>query len=127
MAEPIQEMGGEVTLYRYAWRNNAKRAEMFGRMCRVVARGKLGSVLVEFADNGQREVTSRRALRRTFQPEHMCVEILPGVRAHVARNIDEPTLEALRVLARAAFGESGNPGGALDSKLSPTGGPVTGL
>lgn len=47
----------------YAWRNNEKRATLFGRQCRVVARGKMGSVLIEFED-GSREVVSRRALRR---------------------------------------------------------------
>lgn len=47
----------------YAWRNNEKRAALFGRPCRVVARGRMGSVLIEFED-GRREVVSRRALRR---------------------------------------------------------------
>ena len=42
--------GGEgVTLYR--------------RPCRVVARGKMNSVLIEF-DDGRREVVSRNAVRR---------------------------------------------------------------
>jgi hypothetical protein len=49
--------------YRYAWGNNPKRATLKGRRCRVVTRGSLGSCLVEFVDNGQREVVSRRALR----------------------------------------------------------------
>jgi len=47
----------------FVWGNNAKRATMCGRECRIVASGKMNSVLVEFA-NGQREVISRRALRR---------------------------------------------------------------
>lgn len=47
----------------YAWRNNEKRAGLFRRPCRVVARGALGSVLIEFEDGG-REVVSRWALRR---------------------------------------------------------------
>lgn len=47
----------------YAWRNNAKRALLYKRPCRIIAAGKLGSVLVEFEDGG-REVVSRRALRR---------------------------------------------------------------
>lgn len=50
-------------MYRYAWRNNAKRRGMFGRPCRIVAAGRLNNVEIEFADNGQREVVSRRALR----------------------------------------------------------------
>jgi hypothetical protein len=47
----------------YVWGNNAKRATYRGRRCRVVARGALGSVLVEFED-GERTVTSARAVRR---------------------------------------------------------------
>jgi len=52
------------TIYRYAWRNNEKRATLYGRLCRVIARGSMNSALVEFADNGQREVISRNALRK---------------------------------------------------------------
>lgn len=52
------------TLYRYAWKNNEKRATMHNRVCFVVARGKMNSALIEFIDNGQREVVSRNALRR---------------------------------------------------------------
>lgn len=47
----------------YVWGNNAKRATMKGRECRVLARGAKGSILVEFED-GQREITSRYAVRR---------------------------------------------------------------
>ena len=47
----------------YVWGNNAKRATMKGRTCRVLARGGKGSILVEF-ENGQREITSRYAVRR---------------------------------------------------------------
>lgn len=50
-------------IYRYGWKNNAKRAGLFGRRCRVLARGRLRSVLVEF-DDGRREITDRYALRR---------------------------------------------------------------
>ena len=53
-----------MTLYRYGWRNNSKRAALHGRVCRVVCRGKMNSALVEFTDNGQREVISRNALRK---------------------------------------------------------------
>lgn len=48
----------------YVWANNPKRAAYRGRRCRVIARGTLGSVLVEFED-GERTVTSARAVRRT--------------------------------------------------------------
>lgn len=46
----------------FAWGNNARRAELKGRECRIVCTGKMGSALVEFA-NGERVVTSRRAVR----------------------------------------------------------------
>jgi len=59
----VRERGG-VMLYRYAWGNNPKRAQMKGRTCHILWTLALGSVLIEFTDNGQREVTSRRALRR---------------------------------------------------------------
>ena len=50
--------------YRYVWANNEKRAAMRGRLCRVIAAGKMRSVLVEFVDNGQKEITDVWALRR---------------------------------------------------------------
>jgi hypothetical protein len=46
----------------YAWRNNERRAGLYGRRCRVVATGAMMTVLVEFED-GERVTTSRRALR----------------------------------------------------------------
>lgn len=49
--------------YRFAWGNNEKRARLKGRRCRVIARGAMNSVDVEFED-GQREIVSRNALRR---------------------------------------------------------------
>jgi hypothetical protein len=52
-----------MTDYVYAWRNNDRRAALWGRRCRIVASGSLGTVLVEFED-GERVTTSRRALRR---------------------------------------------------------------
>jgi len=48
----------------FAWGNNDKRATLKGRPLRIVASGAKQSCLVEFTDNGQREVVSRRALRR---------------------------------------------------------------
>lgn len=50
--------------YRYAWRNNEKRATLYGRRCVVICRGKMNSAMVEF-ENGQREVVSRSALRKS--------------------------------------------------------------
>ena len=52
-------------LYEYRWGNNPKRAKMRGRICRVLARGKKNSCSVEFVDNGQTEVVSRNALRKS--------------------------------------------------------------
>ncbi len=49
--------------YIYRWRNNEKRQMLYGRRCRVLARGAMNSALVEFED-GQREIVSRNALRR---------------------------------------------------------------
>ena len=46
----------------FAWGNNEKRATLKGRRCRIVARGRMNSVLVEFGD-GQREVVSRYSVR----------------------------------------------------------------
>jgi hypothetical protein len=51
--------------YRYVWGNNPKRANMKGRICYLVATGKMGSALVDFIDTTPwtREIVSRRALR----------------------------------------------------------------
>jgi hypothetical protein len=61
-----QGYDGTVTtpLYVFAWGNNERRAELRGRLCRKVARGAKGTVLVEFVDNGERVTCSFRALRR---------------------------------------------------------------
>ena len=50
--------------YRFSWGNNPKRATLKGRMCRIIATGKMRSCLVEFLDDGQREIVSRWALRK---------------------------------------------------------------
>ena len=49
--------------YIYAWGNNPKRKLLKGKSCKVIARGRMNSVLVEF-NNKQREIISRNALRR---------------------------------------------------------------
>lgn len=46
----------------YRWGNNSKRSTMKGRECRVLARGKMNSILIEFTDNGQKEIVSRRSI-----------------------------------------------------------------
>jgi hypothetical protein len=49
--------------YIYRWKNNEKRAEMYGRRCRVIVRSRANSALVEF-ENKQREIVSRNALKK---------------------------------------------------------------
>lgn len=49
--------------YIYRWRNNEKRATLYGRACRIITRMALNSALVEF-DDGQREIISRNAIKR---------------------------------------------------------------
>lgn len=52
----------------YRWKNNPKRAHLAGRSCRVVAYGStMRSVLVEFED-GERVITSVRAIHRKKKP-----------------------------------------------------------
>lgn len=47
----------------YRWGNNSKRKTMKGRECKIIARGKrMGSICIEFLDNGQREIVSWRAV-----------------------------------------------------------------
>ena len=50
--------------YYYAWKNNVKRQALYNRACRVVARGKMNSCVIEFFNNKQREVVSRNSIRR---------------------------------------------------------------
>lgn len=50
--------------YTYTWGNNEKRATYKGRRCRILARGTMRSVLIEF-ENGERTVSSVRSLRRS--------------------------------------------------------------
>lgn len=47
--------------YRWFWR--ARLPDRKGQRCRVVARGRMNSILVEFLD-GYRVVTSRFAVRK---------------------------------------------------------------
>lgn len=47
----------------HAWWWRARLPERKGQTCRVLARGSLNSILVQFAD-GSRVVTSRWAVRR---------------------------------------------------------------
>jgi hypothetical protein len=47
----------------YVWRIKTRLPERKGQRCRVLARGKLNSCLVEFSD-GTRVVTSRWSVRK---------------------------------------------------------------
>ena len=48
---------------KYIWGNNSVRAKYKGQICKVLAYGKMRSVLVEFSD-GHRMITDRYALRK---------------------------------------------------------------
>lgn len=62
---PMSEGGTTIRqMYRYAWGNNKRRAQLKGRHCVIVAAGTMNTVCVEFLDTGERVGTSRRALRR---------------------------------------------------------------
>jgi|GEM_PF-722688 len=50
--------------YVYTWKRTAMRVlDRKGQACKVLARGKMNSCMIEFAD-GFRTVTSRNALRK---------------------------------------------------------------
>lgn len=50
----------------YHWKNNPKRVHLKGRFCRILAHGTTKhSILVEFED-GERVVTSARAVRLRY-------------------------------------------------------------
>ncbi|MCI0562135.1 MAG: hypothetical protein MN733_26915, partial [Nitrososphaera sp.] len=46
--------------FLYTWGNNTRRATYKGRHCRILAFGRMRSVLIEF-ENGERTITSQRA------------------------------------------------------------------
>lgn len=54
----------------YSWSNNDKRAALKGRPCRILIKGKMNSVLVEFED-GERVVTSIRALKKSRSEDRL--------------------------------------------------------
>lgn len=56
-------MDDAVCKYPYRWYWRAKLGKYKGRPCRVLVRGKMNSILVEF-DDGYRVVTGRFAVRR---------------------------------------------------------------
>ena len=50
--------------YYYAWKNNEKRRRLYLKRLRVVRRGKMNSVEVEF-EGGGREIISGNAIRKS--------------------------------------------------------------
>jgi hypothetical protein len=52
-----------MTEYVFMWGNNEKRKNLKGRRCYVMAQGKKNSILIEFADNSQKEIVSRNSIR----------------------------------------------------------------
>jgi len=61
-------------LYIYRWGNTKNevgrnRLKLKGRTCRLLGRMKMNSCIIEFIDNGQKEVVSRNALRRVENKE----------------------------------------------------------
>lgn len=57
---------GELMIY--CWRNNPKRIILYNKRCRVLAIGKMNSVLVEF-EAGNREIVSKFALRKVDETQ----------------------------------------------------------
>ena len=52
---------GEMT---HVWRWRVNLPERHGTGCRVLARGKMNSILIEFGSDGVRHIVSRYAVRR---------------------------------------------------------------
>ncbi len=52
-------------IYYYAWKNNPKRLTLYLRECKVIARGRMNSCLIEF-ETGQKECVSRNSIRRKW-------------------------------------------------------------
>jgi hypothetical protein len=54
--------------YPYVWFWKARLPERKGQPCRVVASGRMNSILVEFPD-GIKVITSRYAIRKSTDPK----------------------------------------------------------
>ena len=55
-------------VYNYSWFWLSRLKERKGQPCKVLARGKMNSILVEFED-GYKVITSRYAVRRLNERE----------------------------------------------------------
>lgn len=51
--------------FDHHWRLRVRLPERHGTACRVVARGKMNSVQIEFAADRVRHIVSRYSIRRT--------------------------------------------------------------
>ena len=58
-------------LYIFIWNNErdkigniTKRKELYGRTCKILTKGKMRSILVEFIDNGQKEVVDLWSIKK---------------------------------------------------------------
>ena len=49
--------------YLYYWRLHVRLGERYGQACRIVGRGKMNSIEIEFAD-ATRHIVSRYSVRR---------------------------------------------------------------
>lgn len=49
--------------YEYRWGNNPVREGLKGKRCRILARGKMNTCIVEF-ENGENHAISKNALRK---------------------------------------------------------------
>ena len=56
-----------VTMYDHQWFWRSRLPDRKGQRCRILARGKMNSLLVEFCD-GWKVITSRYAVRRVKEP-----------------------------------------------------------
>ncbi len=55
--------------FNHFWFWKSKLPSRKGTHCRVLARGRKNSILVEFESDGYRVITSRNAVRRKLMPE----------------------------------------------------------
>ena len=52
-------------VYIYAWGNNSVRKKYKGKTCRILARGRMNSILLLF-ENGKKLVSSRYSVRLVY-------------------------------------------------------------
>lgn len=69
--EPAPPLPDAAPVYPYFWRWLARLPERKGQFCRVLAWGRMNTVLIEFPD-GYRVTTSRHGIRLRRPPEKIC-------------------------------------------------------